>query len=160
MGQRLLAADRPVEPAERRRIPAAGGGQRLESERHQQLRGTDVPGIGEEQRRATLVEGEEPLRPLDLLAHCRAGYSYAEVLTTETRTASLGFAPIASGSGSIGRLAKVATLQTALLPLGGAGPGGKRPAPRLSEQIGAKLEADGVAEQEVLDDFAADRRRR
>ncbi len=31
---------------------------------------------------------------------------------------------------------------------------------RLSEQIGAKLEADGVSEQEVLDDFAADRRRR
>jgi hypothetical protein len=31
---------------------------------------------------------------------------------------------------------------------------------RLSEQIGAKLEADGAAEQEVLDDFAADRRRR
>ncbi len=31
---------------------------------------------------------------------------------------------------------------------------------RLSEQIGAKLEADGVTEQEVLDDFAADRRRR
>ncbi len=30
---------------------------------------------------------------------------------------------------------------------------------RLSEQIGAKLEADGVTEQEVLDDFAADRRR-
>lgn len=31
---------------------------------------------------------------------------------------------------------------------------------RLSEQIGAKLEVDGVSEQEVLDDFAADRRRR
>jgi hypothetical protein len=31
---------------------------------------------------------------------------------------------------------------------------------RLSEQIGAKFEADGVSEQEVLDDFAADRRRR
>ena len=31
---------------------------------------------------------------------------------------------------------------------------------RLSEQIGAKLEADGVTEQEVLNDFAADRRRR
>jgi hypothetical protein len=31
---------------------------------------------------------------------------------------------------------------------------------RLSEQIGAKLQADGVSEQEVLDDFAADRRRR
>jgi hypothetical protein len=31
---------------------------------------------------------------------------------------------------------------------------------RLSEQIGAKLEADGVSEQEVLDDFADDRRRR
>ena len=31
---------------------------------------------------------------------------------------------------------------------------------RLSEQIGAKLQADGAAEQEVLDDFAADRRRR
>jgi hypothetical protein len=31
---------------------------------------------------------------------------------------------------------------------------------RLSEQIGAKLEADGVTEQEVLDDFAAGRRRR
>jgi hypothetical protein len=31
---------------------------------------------------------------------------------------------------------------------------------RLSEQIGAKLEAGGVTEQEVLDDFAADRRRR
>ena len=27
---------------------------------------------------------------------------------------------------------------------------------RLSEQIGAKLEVDGVSEQEVLDDFAAD----
>ncbi|MGI8757086.1 MAG: hypothetical protein ACR2MB_14780 [Acidimicrobiales bacterium] len=31
---------------------------------------------------------------------------------------------------------------------------------RLSEQIGAQLEADGVSEQEVLDDFAASRRRR
>jgi hypothetical protein len=31
---------------------------------------------------------------------------------------------------------------------------------RLSEQIGAKLEADGATKQEVLDDFAADRRRR
>jgi hypothetical protein len=31
---------------------------------------------------------------------------------------------------------------------------------RLSAQIGAKLEADGATEQEVLDDFAADRRRR
>ena len=31
---------------------------------------------------------------------------------------------------------------------------------RLSEQIGAKLAADGVSEQEVLEDFAADRRRR
>jgi hypothetical protein len=31
---------------------------------------------------------------------------------------------------------------------------------RLAEQIGAKLQADGVSEQEVLDDFAADRRRR
>ncbi len=31
---------------------------------------------------------------------------------------------------------------------------------RLSKQIGAKLEADGVSEQEVLDDFATDRRRR
>lgn len=31
---------------------------------------------------------------------------------------------------------------------------------RLSEQVGAQLEADGVSEQEVLDDFAADRRRR
>jgi len=31
---------------------------------------------------------------------------------------------------------------------------------RLSEEVGAKLEADGVSEQEVLDDFAADRRRR
>ncbi len=31
---------------------------------------------------------------------------------------------------------------------------------RLSKQIGAKLAADGVSEQEVLDDFAADRRRR
>jgi hypothetical protein len=31
---------------------------------------------------------------------------------------------------------------------------------RLSEQIGATLEADGGTEQEVLDDFAADRRNR
>ena len=31
---------------------------------------------------------------------------------------------------------------------------------RLSEQIGAQLEAGGVSEQEVLDDFAAGRRRR
>ena len=31
---------------------------------------------------------------------------------------------------------------------------------KLSEQIGATLEADGVTEQEVLDDFAASRRRR
>jgi hypothetical protein len=31
---------------------------------------------------------------------------------------------------------------------------------RLSEQIGAKLEVNGVTEQEVLDDFAAGRRRR
>ena len=30
---------------------------------------------------------------------------------------------------------------------------------RLTEQIGAKLQADGVSEQEVLDDFAASRRR-
>ncbi len=31
---------------------------------------------------------------------------------------------------------------------------------RLSSQIGAQLEASGVTEQEVLDDFAAARRRR
>ena len=31
---------------------------------------------------------------------------------------------------------------------------------RLSEQVGAQLEAGGVSEQEVLDDFAAGRRRR
>jgi hypothetical protein len=31
---------------------------------------------------------------------------------------------------------------------------------RLSEQIGAQLEAGGVSEQEVVDDFAAGRRRR
>jgi hypothetical protein len=31
---------------------------------------------------------------------------------------------------------------------------------RLSEQIGAGLAAHGVSEQEVLDDFAASRRRR
>lgn len=31
---------------------------------------------------------------------------------------------------------------------------------RLSEEIGAKLQAAGVSEQEVLDDFAAERRRR
>ena len=31
---------------------------------------------------------------------------------------------------------------------------------RLSEQLGAKLEADGVSDQQVLDDFAADRRSR
>ena len=31
---------------------------------------------------------------------------------------------------------------------------------RLSEQIGASLDAKGVAEQEVLDDFAASRRSR
>ena len=31
---------------------------------------------------------------------------------------------------------------------------------RLSEQIGADLQARGVGEQEVLDDFAASRRRR
>ena len=30
----------------------------------------------------------------------------------------------------------------------------------LSERIGAKLEADGVTEQQMLDDLAADRRRR
>ena len=31
---------------------------------------------------------------------------------------------------------------------------------RLSEQIGVQLEAGGASEQEVLDDFAASRRRR
>jgi hypothetical protein len=31
---------------------------------------------------------------------------------------------------------------------------------RLSEQIGVKLDANGVSEQEVLDDFAASRGRR
>jgi hypothetical protein len=31
---------------------------------------------------------------------------------------------------------------------------------RLSEQIGAQLESGGASEQEVLDDFAASRRRR
>jgi hypothetical protein len=31
---------------------------------------------------------------------------------------------------------------------------------RLSEQIGAQLEAHGTSEREVLDDFAASRRRR
>jgi len=31
---------------------------------------------------------------------------------------------------------------------------------RLSAQIGTELQADGVSEHEVLDDFAADRRRR
>ena len=31
---------------------------------------------------------------------------------------------------------------------------------RLSEQIGAQLDAKGVSEQEVLEDFAASRRRR
>jgi hypothetical protein len=31
---------------------------------------------------------------------------------------------------------------------------------RLSEQIGAQLEAGGASEQEVVDDFAAGRRRR
>ena len=31
---------------------------------------------------------------------------------------------------------------------------------RLSEQLGAQLEAKGVSGQEVLDDFAASRRRR
>ncbi len=31
---------------------------------------------------------------------------------------------------------------------------------RLSEQIGAQLDAGGASEQEVLDDFAASRRRR
>jgi hypothetical protein len=31
---------------------------------------------------------------------------------------------------------------------------------RLSEQVGAELSAQGVSEQEVLDDFAASRRRR
>ena len=31
---------------------------------------------------------------------------------------------------------------------------------RLSEQIGTQLEAHGVSEQEVLEDFAASRRRR
>jgi hypothetical protein len=30
---------------------------------------------------------------------------------------------------------------------------------RLSEQVGAELSAQGVSEQEVLDDFAASRRR-
>jgi hypothetical protein len=31
---------------------------------------------------------------------------------------------------------------------------------RLSEQIGAQIDAQGATEQEVLDDFAASRRRR
>lgn len=31
---------------------------------------------------------------------------------------------------------------------------------RLSEQIGARIQAQGATEQEVLDDFAASRRRR
>jgi hypothetical protein len=31
---------------------------------------------------------------------------------------------------------------------------------RLSEQIGARLEREGVSEREVLEDFAASRRRR
>jgi hypothetical protein len=31
---------------------------------------------------------------------------------------------------------------------------------RLSEQIGTALDAQGASEQEVIDDFAADRRRR
>lgn len=31
---------------------------------------------------------------------------------------------------------------------------------RLSEQVGAQLAADGASEEEVLDDFAASRRRR
>jgi len=31
---------------------------------------------------------------------------------------------------------------------------------RLSEQIGAQLDAEGSSEEEVLDDFAASRRRR
>ncbi len=31
---------------------------------------------------------------------------------------------------------------------------------RLSEQVGAQLVADGAGEQEILDDFAASRRRR
>lgn len=31
---------------------------------------------------------------------------------------------------------------------------------RLSEQIGAQIDAEGASEQEVLDDFAASRRRR
>ena len=31
---------------------------------------------------------------------------------------------------------------------------------RLSEQIGAQIQAQGASEQEVLDDFAAGRRRR
>jgi hypothetical protein len=31
---------------------------------------------------------------------------------------------------------------------------------RLSEQIGAQIDAQGASEQEVLDDFAASRRRR
>jgi hypothetical protein len=59
VGQRLVAGNLAVEPPERGGMAAAGGGERLEAERREQLRGPGVPGVREQQRPLAVVEVEE-----------------------------------------------------------------------------------------------------
>jgi hypothetical protein len=63
---RGLAADLPVELAERGREPAARGGEGGEAERGEHAGGADVPGVGHHQRRARpvqLTEGRHAADP-------------------------------------------------------------------------------------------------
>jgi hypothetical protein len=61
VGERLIPGDRVVHPAERGGEAAAGGGERLESERGQQLRRPGIPRVRDEQRMAGAMEVQETL---------------------------------------------------------------------------------------------------
>src|SRR5439155_16246827 len=59
VGERLVAADRVVEAAERGREAAAGGGERVKAERREQPRGPHIPGVGEQQRLPLAVKRQK-----------------------------------------------------------------------------------------------------
>jgi hypothetical protein len=87
IGDHLGPAHCAVGAAEHVGEPEAGGGERLEAQRRQQLRGAGIPGIGDDEGAGPLVQRAERRRFLRLGAHVGSP-SVSEIRTS----GSLGLA--------------------------------------------------------------------
>ena len=100
VGERLLPRDRVVEPAQRGSESGAGGGQRLEAQRGQQLRRTGVPWVGDQQRITGAMEVQKTLRELVHVASLAHGPAGRQASIIATSTAARVQMPTPSGTSS------------------------------------------------------------